>query len=108
MLFIDVGLKAPSGAHLQDLLPAIRAAEDATHKEKGCLIYRFTIDKDDSSVLRVTELWESEEDLRAHFTGEAIKIMGQVLPHLQRLGMRAYQGDLVPYDLPLPDELTRR
>lgn len=106
MIFIDVAMKAPSEAALQEFLPAIRAVMEGTHKEKGCLIYRFTIDIDDPCIIRVTELWESEEALYGHFEGEAVKVMFDVMPHMQVLGMQAYKGDLQPFEVPLPASLS--
>ncbi|WP_155059621.1 putative quinol monooxygenase [Streptomyces blattellae] len=105
MIFIEVALKAASETALQGFLPTIRAAMEGTHKEKGSLIYRFTVDLDDPCVLRVTELWESEEALFAHFEGEPVKLTMEIIPELQVLSMQAYQGDLVPYEVPLPAEL---
>lgn len=106
MIFVDVAMRAPSEAAIREFLPKIRAAVAGTHKENGCIIYRFTIDMDDPCILHVTELWESEEALFGHFKGEAVKIMFEIVPNLQVLGAQAYRGDLEPFDLPLPAELS--
>jgi quinol monooxygenase YgiN len=39
-----------------------------TLKEKGCHAYCFSPDLSDPSVMHLFERWESENDLRAHFT----------------------------------------
>lgn len=106
MIFIEVLLKAPSEAELEDFLPTIRAAMAATALEEGCLVYRFTRDIDDPCLLHVTELWESEEALFAHFAGDSLKIILKVLPLMEVRGMTARKGDMTVFDLPLPADLT--
>jgi quinol monooxygenase YgiN len=41
--------------------------EQETRKEPGCLTYAFSVDHDDSSMVRFFERWESMAALRAHF-----------------------------------------
>lgn len=108
MLYIDVGLRAPDQETLDEVMPVIHKAAEMTCKEKGCLTYRFTFDTHDPMILRVTELWESEEDLLAHFEGEGIRMLLPALKRLERLGLRGYQGDFKPYEVPLPTKVTSR
>lgn len=69
-----------------------------THAEKGCILYRFTIDLDLPQRFILTELWESEEDLQAHFAGPAFKTFWAELPGGGSfVSSTAWQGPLVSY-----------
>ena len=46
---------------------AISAMEAASRAEPGCLDYTFSVELNDSSVIRITEKWQTLDDLRAHF-----------------------------------------
>lgn len=39
----------------------------ATMEEPGCQDYVFSIDMSDGASIRVFEIWDSDEDLQAHF-----------------------------------------
>ena len=57
-----------------------RRTTAATQQENGCILYRFTTDLDRPDRFILTELWESEEHLKAHFVGEAFKTFWAELP----------------------------
>lgn len=46
---------------------AIAAMEKASREEAGCVDYTFSIELNDSAVIRITEKWETVEALQAHF-----------------------------------------
>jgi quinol monooxygenase YgiN len=46
---------------------AIVAMEAASREEPGCLGYTFSVELNDSCALRITEKWQTLEDLKAHF-----------------------------------------
>jgi quinol monooxygenase YgiN len=46
---------------------AIATMEKASREEEGCLDYTFSIELNDSCVIRITEKWETVEALQAHF-----------------------------------------
>ena len=46
---------------------AISAMEAASRAEQGCVDYTFSVELNDTSVLRITEKWETLDDLMAHF-----------------------------------------
>ncbi len=46
---------------------AISAMETASRAESGCHDYTFSLELNDPSVLRITERWDSMDDLNAHF-----------------------------------------
>lgn len=46
---------------------AIAAMETASRAESGCHDYTFSVELNNPSVMRITEKWESMDDLKAHF-----------------------------------------
>ena len=48
------------------LQSAISTMEAASREEPGCLDYTFSVELNDSSVLRITEKWQTLDDLKAH------------------------------------------
>jgi quinol monooxygenase YgiN len=46
---------------------AITTMEAASRAEAGCHDYTFSVELNDPTVLRITEKWDSVEDLQAHF-----------------------------------------
>ena len=58
----------------------------ASQLEKGCSLYRFTADLQDPTHFTLTELWETDENLKAHHTGDAYKRFFAELPQLGARG----------------------
>ena len=46
--------------------PSMRKVMEATRAEAGCIQYNFAEDVLDPGLIRVSELWESREQLAAH------------------------------------------
>ncbi|MCR9105037.1 MAG: antibiotic biosynthesis monooxygenase [Gammaproteobacteria bacterium] len=46
---------------------AIATMEQASREEPGCLDYTFSVELNDSAVVRITEKWETLEALQKHF-----------------------------------------
>ena len=63
---------------------AIRGMEVASRAEPGCEDYTFSIELNNTSVLRITEKWHSLEALHAHMASahmaEFQKVMGEHPP----------------------------
>ena len=74
----------------------------ATHQEEGCVLYRFTNDLERPNRFVLTELWETEEHLKAHFAGEAFKNFWAEQPGGEGFVSNAWQGSLVSYVPPNP------
>jgi quinol monooxygenase YgiN len=64
----------------EDVAELARRTTAATHREKGRILYRFTTDLDFPNWFILTELRESEEHLKAHFQGGAVKTCFAELP----------------------------
>jgi quinol monooxygenase YgiN len=48
--------------------PHMRAMLEASRAEDGCLTYNYAQDVLDPGLIHVSEVWESEAALKAHFT----------------------------------------
>lgn len=100
MIFIEAIFEASSDAR-NDFIGLMRGMMAASRREKGCVLYRFTADLEFPNRFILTELWENEEDLKAHFAGEAFKNFFAKLPGKGgAAGYTAWQGPLVSYAPP--------
>jgi quinol monooxygenase YgiN len=80
-----------------------RRTTAATQPEEGCVLYRFTTDLDLPHRFILTELWENEDNLKAHFAGEAFKnFWAELPPGGSFVSSTAWQGSLTPYSPPDP------
>jgi quinol monooxygenase YgiN len=65
---IVVNVKAEiDPANLVEMQAGIAKMEELSRAEQGCQDYTFSIEINDSTMLRITEKWDSMEDLLAHF-----------------------------------------
>jgi quinol monooxygenase YgiN len=102
MILIEFIFDAPPGEQ-ENVADLARRTTAATIQENGCILYRFTTDLDRQNRFVLTELWESEEHLKAHFAGEAFKNFWIELPAGGSfVGTTAWEGPLVPYVPPSP------
>lgn len=73
----------------------------ASQAEKGCLLYRFSADLEQQNRFTLIELWDTEEDLKAHFGGDAFKRFFAELPGKgEPASAVAWKGPLIPFVLP--------
>lgn len=71
----------------------------ASQTETGCALYRFTADLHDQTRFTLTEIWETDQDLKTHHTGAPYKKFFAELPRLGSRGHHlAWQGPLSPVD----------
>ncbi|QBD75851.1 antibiotic biosynthesis monooxygenase [Ktedonosporobacter rubrisoli] len=100
MILIELIFDAAPNAR-EDVADLARRTMAETQREKGCILYRFTFDLDLPHRFTLIELWESEEDLKAHFAGKAFKTFWAELPSgWSSVSSRAWQGPLVASVLP--------
>lgn len=73
---------------------AIATMEKASREEDGCIDYTFSIELNDSAVIRINEKWETVEALQAHFDtphmAEFQAVMGAHPP--KAMEVQAYDG----------------
>ena len=75
----------------------------ATHREEGWIIYRFSTDVESPNRFVLTELWEDEDALKRHFAGQAFKRFFAELPAGGSfVSSRAWEGPLTDYNPPAP------
>lgn len=101
MIFIELVFDV--AADVRDEVVALaRRTTAATHSEKGWVIYRFSTDVEHPNRFVLTELWESEEDLKVHFAGGAFKRFFAELPTAGGafVSSRAWKGSLAAYTPP--------
>jgi quinol monooxygenase YgiN len=102
MIFIELVLDA-SAETREDVAELAHRTAAATRPEEGCILYRFSTDVEFPNRFVLTELWESEEHLKAHFAGEAFKSFFAELPAGGSfVSSRAWEGALAPYTPPDP------
>jgi quinol monooxygenase YgiN len=82
----------------EDVAALARRTMAETKKEKGCILYRFTVDLDLPHRFILTELWESEEALNAHFIGKTFQTFWAELPNeVASVSVTGWQGPLNAY-----------
>ena len=102
MIVIEAVFEASSNVR-NDFIGLMHRTMAASRLEKGCVLYRFTADLEFPNHFILTELWENEEDLKAHFLGEPFKNFFVELPSKGRsISYVAWRGPLVSYVLPNP------
>lgn len=102
MILIELIFDAPPDEQ-ENVAELARRTTTATQGEKGCILYRFTTGLDHPNRFVLTELWESEEHLKAHFAGDAFKNFWAELPGGGSfISSTAWEGPLASYVPPSP------
>jgi quinol monooxygenase YgiN len=87
----------------ESVIELARRTMAATRREKGCVLYRFTTDLDLPRRFILTELWENEDALKAHFARDAFKnFWAELPPGGSFVSTTAWQGPLTPFSPPDP------
>lgn len=101
MIVIEVIFEALAGKR-DEFIALSRRTIVASEREKGCVLYRFTSDIEHALRFNLIEIWKTEEDLKAHFQGDAFKNFFAELPNIGRsVSYLAWQGTLSPYVPPI-------
>ena len=96
MILIELIFDAPPGQQ-GNVAELARQTTAATLQEQGCILYRLTTGLSPDRFI-LTELWESEDHLKAHSAGGAFQDFCAELPGGGSLvSSTAWQGPLVPY-----------
>ena len=66
MIVVNATIES-TAADLEAIKEALTTMETHSRAESGCLDYTFSIEVSDPNKLRITEKWETLEDLTAHF-----------------------------------------
>lgn len=87
---------------IQTKLDAIRAMDEATAKEDGCITYKSSFDANNPRVLRIYEMWESMDALIPHFKTPHMATFQTALAGLEPKNMEAKVYE-VARELPFPN-----
>ncbi len=105
MIFMELIFDAAPEAR-DEVISLARRTTAATHREEGCMLYRFSTDIERPNRFILHELWECEEALTAHLRTEAVKNFWEELPEGGRIvASAAWEGPLVSYTPPDPEQL---
>jgi quinol monooxygenase YgiN len=70
------------------LKDAMRAQIEATRAEPGCIHYSYAADVLDPDVMRISEIWESQEALEAHFKAPHMAVFNAEFRAAKVLGIK--------------------
>lgn len=93
MIFVTGEIVVEEGA-VEKMKDALRSVEEETRKEQGCLTYAFSVDVNDSTMVRVFERWESMDALRAHFGTAHIAAFGRSMAAMTPKSMNVTAWDV--------------
>ena len=98
VLVVSIDTTAENIAAIKD---AIATMEQASRAEQGCHDYTFSVELNDPNRLRITECWEDEEALKAHFATPHMAAfnaaMAQAAP--RSMDLKCYQATEVPFPI---------
>jgi quinol monooxygenase YgiN len=102
MIFVELVFDVSADAR-EEVVELARRTTAATHREEGWVLYRFSTDVESPNRFVLTELWEDEEALKAHFAGHAFQSFFAELPSGGSfVSSRSWEGPLTPYSPPDP------
>ena len=81
---------------------AFRIMDEESRKESGCLVYVSSVDINDSTIVRIYELWESMEALRSHFKTPHMAAFQRALSGIETKSMSAKVFE-IKRELPFPN-----
>lgn len=92
-MIVVVGQFRMPAERMDEARPAMRRVMEATRAEAGCIEYNYAEDVLDPGLIRVSEVWESREQLRAHLA----------TPHMarwteERAGLGLSGRDITAYE----------
>ena len=87
---------------IQQKREAIRAMDEATALEPGCITYKSSFDANNPRVLRIYEMWDSMESLIPHFKTKHMAEFQTALAGLSSKSMEAKVYE-VANELPFPN-----
>jgi len=86
MLIVAAEVSIEAGA-TDAVKEELRTMETESRKEPGCQTYAFSIDVNDPETLRITERWDSMDDLKAHFKTPHMAAFGAAMAQIKPKGM---------------------
>ena len=99
MIIINAEVRVGEGAIAQ-VSEAIATMEAASLQEPGCQVYAFSVDVSDPTMVRITERWDSMDDLKKHFTEPHMADFQAALSSADILSMDVQAYEANPVDMP--------
>ena len=96
VLVVSIDTTADSIAAIKD---AVAAMETASRAEAGCHDYTFAVELNEPDKLRITECWEDEAALQAHFETPHMAAFNEAMAAAGPRGMNlsCYQATEIPF-----------
>ncbi len=96
MIFVQGWIRV-SKHDLDEIVPAASLMMIETVKEPGCLHYSFAKDVSDSGLVHISERWDSQDSLNAHFQTQHMSHFNAALSGLtiEAMDVRMYSGEEV-------------
>ncbi|GAB5488578.1 MAG: hypothetical protein Pars2KO_21480 [Parasphingorhabdus sp.] len=94
MIFVQGWIKV-SEKDLPTIIPAASTMMIETVKEEGCLHYSFAHDIVETGLVQISERWDTEESLNAHFQTSHMLAFNKAISELsiEAMDIRMYSGD---------------
>lgn len=100
MLVLVVTVESTADS-IAELKAAVAAMETASRAEPGCHDYTFAVELNDPDKLRITECWEDEAALRAHFATEHMADFNAAMAKAgpRNVHIRCYEAKEIPFPI---------
>lgn len=94
MIIVNGWIRVSPGG-VEKLRGAIGALLAATRQEAGCVSYVLSADLEEPDLIRVSEVWESKEAMKAHAVAPHAASFGATLREtgVQGMNVKAYEGE---------------
>ena len=98
MIVIIVSIES-SAADIAAIKDAMAAMETASRAEAGCHDYTFNVELNNPDKLRMTECWEDEAALKAHFATPHMAAFNEAMASAPRakISMVTYEATEIPF-----------
>lgn len=100
VLVVSIDTTAENIAAIKD---AIATMETASRAEPGCHDYTFAVELSDPNKLRITECWENEAALQAHFATPHMAAFNEAMAKAgpRSMDLKCYEATEVPFPINL-------
>jgi len=98
MIVLVVSIET-SATNIATIKEAVAAMETASRAETGCHDYTFSVELNDPDKLRITECWEDEAALKAHFQTPHMAAFNEAMASAgpRNVAIASYQATEIPF-----------
>lgn len=98
VLVVSIETTAENIAAIRD---AIATMESASRAEAGCSDYTFAVELNDPNKLRITERWENQAALEAHFATPHMAAFNEAIAEVQprAMDLKCYEATEIPFPI---------